>query len=771
MIPYGHVMPSLDTGYNFEQSLRLNDDDSAYLNRTPSVAGNRKTWTFRTILKRGELSSLQWIFGRITGAGDTMITFDSNDRLYLDNMGTLRTSMLFRDPSAWYDIQIAVDTTQATASNRVKIYVNGTQVTDFDTETYPSQNADLAINDANNHGLGARPSIGQYFDGYFAETYFINGQQVAPTEFGEFDATYGHWKPKEYEGTYGTNGFYLDFADGANIGNDVSGNNNDFTATNLSDTDIVLDSPTNNFAVLNPLATNLNITLSEGGLRASTTSNGTSSFSSFAMSSGKWYVEVISSATTASLIGIVESTANFNADYMNQSLDAYSYYFNGVIYSTGYATADTGASHTSTDIVSMAIDMDSATKTVKFYKNNVLQTTQTLTGSEYVIAIGDDASGSDAIYNLNFGQDSSFAGNKTAQGNTDSNGIGDFYYAPPSGYLALCTANLPEPTVVPSEHFNVVTYTGNVTARSIVSGVNTDFVWGKARSIAYSHCLFDVVRGTEKRLLSQLTNAEDNLVGSVTSFNSDGFDLGTETNLNANGQSYVAWNWKAGGVPVTNNAGTITSQVSANVDAGFSIVGYISNGSAHTVGHGLNKTPEAIILKDRDGVASWHCDILGYELRLNTTSGDYNADTWWGTHTSSVVSVGHPIAPVNTHKAIMYCFHSVEGYSKIGSYTGNGNPDGTFVYLGFSAKWIMIKESSASGDAWYIVDTERDTINPMSNYLTANNSNVENTSYNWLDINANGFKMRDTTQSWNEDGQTYMFYAVAENPFKYTNAR
>jgi len=380
--------------------------------------------------------------------------------------------------------------------------------------------------------------------------------------------------------------------------------------------------------------------------------------------------------------------------------------------------------------------------------------------------------GDDSDINVNFGQDSSFAGNKTAQGNQDSNSIGDFYYTPPTDFLALCTSNLPDPAVIPSEHFNTVLYSGTGSSASITGvGFQPDKVWIKSRNQTYHHELFDVIRGASYRLQSNNMDAQAYDTATLTSFDADGFSAAGGYRTNSSGTTYVAWNWKAGGTGVSNTNGSITSTVSANADAGFSIVGWANTGSAVTIGHGLSSTPELIISKMRSAFGSWFnhskSGAATQILRLNTTHALHNHDVFNNTYpTSSVFSYKHGDA----EDFIAYCFHSVDGYSKVGSYEGNSSDDGTFVYCGFRPKFILMKNVDGATQDWYIFDTERETYNIVDDYLRPNLSNAEtNYSAGALDIVSNGFKLRKNNAEWNT--ATHIFYAIAESPFKYTNAR
>jgi hypothetical protein len=759
--------------YEIEQSLRFNDDDSAYLSRTPSITGNRKTWTWSGWVKRGNLGTSACVVsagntGNVTGI--TILQFSSNDTLnFYTHSTSLDTTRVFRDPSAWYHIVWAVDSTQATDSNRSKIYINGEQITDL-TGTYPVLNWESAFNLS-----GYTEEIGRYsynntrfFDGYLSEVNFVEGQALTPSNFGKF-GIYGEWKPIAYTGAYGTNGFYLDFKDSGSLGNDAAGSNN-WTLTNLAATDQMLDSPTNNFAVMNPLSIGAGIVLSEGNTKHVTTTNGTS-LSSIGMGTGKWYAEALHISGTYFMAGIAIEGVNSTA-YLGSDGYGWGYYYNGNKYNSGSISAY-GAAFTTGDIV--GISFDANVGEVIFYKNGVSQGVAYtgLSSDDYFFAMG--ANQQNSI--INFGQDSSFAGNKTAQDNQDSNGIGDFYYAPPTGFLAVCTQNLPDATVIPSEHFNTVLYTGNNSTHAVTGvGFAPDFTWIKSRSgsgVSYANTLLDTIRGARSTLFSNESQIE--LVrNSITSFDSDGFTTFDYGATNASGQTYVAWNWKANGAGVSNTDGTITSTVSANVDAGFSIVSWTATSSAKTVGHGLSVAPSVIILKNRTTAANWavfntatNSHKLSYLNLTNTqiTPGE-------SAPTSSIFNVGQTSATTGTsgHNMIAYCFHNVDSYSRVGSYTGNGSATaGPFVHCGFRPAYMMIK-SVDSTHQWHILDDKRSPENIVDKYFNADGSSAELT-YSFADFTANGIKIRNNGASINTNGGTYIFLAFAESPFKHSNAR
>ena len=771
-------------GYSIDNSLRFNDGDSAYLSRTPSTAGNRKTWTWSGWVKRGVLDIPLVLFqGGNSSVGYNALSIGTANTLLFDLWdnaisGRKYTTYVMRDSSAWYHIMCVYDSTNATAADRIKLYANGERLTSFGSgtgdSTDPVLNKDGLVNSAITHFISSARTAGtQTFDGYLAEVNFVDGQALTPSDFGETDATYGHWKAKAYTGTYGTNGFYLDFKNSGSLGNDASSNSNNWTPTNLAATDQMLDSPTNNFCTYNPVVTN-GTPLSEGNLKVSrSVTSYASAKGTFGMSEGSWYWEVNPLAIIISTIGVTNNTAHAGI-----GTGAWTYHHDGSKYvestNSAYGTAVSVG-----DVMGMAFNADTGTLTC--YLNNVSQGVLVtgLTGTLFPVVTYHNVNSSVS----NFGQDSSFAGNKTAQGNADGNGYGDFYYTPPTGFLALCTQNLPEPTVVPSEHFNTVLWTGAQTVRSIAVGFQSDVVWVKARSIAASPRLYDSARGAGTALFPNGTDGDFNeTYDGVSAFTSNGFTLDNPADaapyIDITGETYVAWNWKANGAGVSNTDGSITSNVSANVDAGFSIVSYTGNQtSGATVGHGLSSAPEMVMIKNRSIVSNWavynHSLADDAYLRLDATNAAITSSTRFNSTdpSSSVVTIGNDSSvngDTTSDDLIAYCFHSVEGYSKVGSYTGNGSTDGTFVHCGFRPAYVMTKNTNGV-DSWVLYDNKRDDSNVNDKYLLADSSSAEGT-YTQMDFVANGFKFR-TAGSQNGSVGPYIFLAFAEHPFKYTNAR
>ena len=329
----------------------------------------------------------------------------------------------------------------------------------------------------------------------------------------------------------------------------------------------------------------------------------------------------------------------------------------------------------------------------------------------------------------------------------------------------------------PSDYFETVLYTGNGGTQSITGvGFTQDFTWIKSRSTTQNHYAFDTVRGAQKQIYPSTTSAEDTgQSNGLNAFTSDGFNLGTEVGVNGNGATFASWNWKAGGSASSNSNGSITSSVSANTDAGFSIVSYTGTGNSNnTVGHGLTQPLDLLIVKNRDASAGWKVGSTAlsgngydYSLALQGTSAENaNSSPFNNTAPTSsvfkIASFSYADTNVSGQDFVAYCFHSVKGFSKIGSYTGNGSTNGTFIYTGFKPAFVLIKKLSGSAQ-WQILDNKRDTYNPAITALFPDSNDPDTTSYN-TDFLSNGFKQRATTGSRNGSGATYLYMAFAENP-------
>ena len=795
--------------YSIGQSLRF-DGSSAYLNFTPS-SSTTATVTISFWVKRSKLGATQYLFASGAANARGNIGFNSSDQLFFQGFNSsgansvLTSSMLFRDVSSWYHIVVECDgvTTTSNFPTNTNVYVNGSTIS-MTHSTASSPSGGFRINDTQVKHIGAlTPTASSYLSGYMAEVHWIDGTALDATSFGE--TINGVWVPKEYTGLHGSAGYYLPFDDSSAIGDDESGNTNDWTANNLAASDVMSgESPTNNFCTLNPLAYTNGITLSDGNLTMATTTNNRAVHGTIALpSSGKWYVElhVDSYASGGGTQFGWCTDASLGYDEYSQSKGVFFSTYNQAVTidnSAGGGNYNTQGNNSSSngDIYQLLLDVDNKVFYIGkngTYRNSAdpgngtggLDVTSMFTNAVTDIVFSATRGGSyNETYSINFGQDSK----DVSSANADDNGIGTFEYAPPSGFLALCSANLPEPTISPNsteqadDYFNTLLYTGDGTTSRSITGVGfaPDFVWGKCRSNAEDHILSDTVRGANKKLESNNTGAEDtSTAATLSGFESDGFTGPSSTpgNINVNGRTYVAWNWKAGGTAVSNTDGSITSSVSAAPDAGFAICTYTGNGAAGaTVGHGLGKKPTMIIVKNRDsGVQDWpvqHGSIgaTGQMVLSSTAANNANIVYWNNTEpTSSVFSLG---TSNNTNQSgnshVAYVFTDIDGFSKAGSYVGNGNADGTFVFTGFRPAWVMTKPSSTTGN-WIILDAERNTFNVTDKRLYPDSSAVEAT-VTAHDFLSNGFKVRNTGNP-NDSGATYIYLAFAEAPFKYANAR
>jgi hypothetical protein len=793
-----------------QKSLRFNSPDNASLTRTPSTASNRKTWTWGGWLKRSKLGTRTILFTGGVAGTNLSVEFTASNEISVYQYSSsafqfqLVSTMLFRDVSAWYNVVVSFDTTQATSTNRIKVWINGTQVTSFSTASYPSLNTDYIVNSTVAHNVGDCSGASLPFDGYMTEVNFIDGQALDPTAFGAFEGGTGVWSPAPYNGTYGTNGFYLRFLDNSNttaatLGKDSSPNGNNWTPNNFSVTagvgnDSMLDTPNRfgtdtgvggqvggNYATLNLLDNGGN-TLADGNLSGSKGGGWASTRATMAFpTTGKWYWEAqITAGGNNMTIGIATSAAVLSGDIIGRDANGWGYVSgNGNKWTNG-SGASYGATWTVGDIMGIAFDADAGTLT--FYKNNTSQGTAFtgLTSGPYFPGVSFEST----TGYVNFGQRA-------------------FAYTAPSGFKALVSTNLPTPAVgasnatLASKNMNIALYTGNGTSSATTQaitgvGFQPDLVWIKNRvSVAY-HVLTDAVRGVNAILSSNDTLSESTFDaawrsgnGQLTAFGSDGFTVAAGTvaggNFNYSGQTYVGWAFKGGNGTVSNTSGTITSTVSANSTAGISVITYTGNGTGGaTVGHGLGAAPKMIICKSRTTASNndwttYHASIGNVGavfLNLTNATNTTNLVFWNNTSpTSSVFSIGTN-ATVNQSSInyVAYAFAEVAGFSKIGSYIGNGSADGPFVYCGFRPRYIFIKNTA--GGSWEQYDTARNTYNQANLLLEPNSSGAEATAAGYvLDFVSNGFKIRGTGTGINTNANTLIFAAFAEAPFNYARAR
>jgi hypothetical protein len=788
-------------GYNISNSLRFTFSASTHLTRTPAVAGNRKTWTWSGWVKHTRLGSINGIFSAGTGA-------DTNNRMTI-NIASLNslvinytvagvttgltTNQVFRDPAAWYHITIVFDTTQSTASDRLKIYINNRQITDFSVAAYVAQDTEGFINNTIVHQIGRPYSANAYHDGYMADINFVDGQALTPSSFGETNIVTGQWIAKKYTGSYGVNGFYLPFTDGTDtttLGADSSGNGNNWTLNGFTRSAGVNDcwmidvpsgngsqvggtQPNSNYCTFNSVVYNAGSVSYNNGSLTALMSGSIDRFNigSIAARSGKYYWEVTLAGISASSnvgIGICKETQGANGPWIGFG-GPETIYFNTSDGWAVYGSSTGGATGTfaNNDVLGVAVDFD--TNIISIYDNGTLVSSKygvidTTVG--HTVFVNTYVSGSSA--NLNCGQRS-------------------FAYTPPTGFRALCTANLSEATIKKGNQFmDATTYTGNGGTLSVVNAgsFSPDLVWVKDRSAGQANRLFDTVRGATIFLSSNTTDAEVTNSVSLTSFNSNGFTLDSGAVQNNLNNSFVAWQWDAGSSTVTNTNGTISSQVRANPTAGMSIATFTAGSGNYTVGHGLGVAPSMTIVKRRDSATggswwTWHIGLGNNTtdyLELNSTAAEGSVANMWGSvgRNSTVSGFNGTASTVAGGTFVMYNFSEIAGFSRFGSYTGNGSADGPFVYTGFRPKFIMTKRTDSATNAnWVIHDTTRSPHNVAGKALFPNLSNAEdnNEPAAQFDILSNGFKLRSSSDVYNGSSATYIYACFAESPFASSNAR
>ena len=840
-------------------SLKFDAGSTPYLLFDPSGTGDTaNTMTFSFWIKRNVLGTAQFIYSSGTTNARGHISFGDDDLLYIDPFNAsgasagVVTTMRFRDTSAWYHICVTANaiTVDNMDNGNLVIYVNGVS-TPF-TASKTGNGGTIRWNDAQAKRIGELQDNGaNHLDAYLCDYNFVDGAVVAPTNFGEFKK--GIWIAKNpVVSDYGTNGYRLQFLNGGvgaagtgTVGADTSGKTNHWSSdgTGLVASDCAMpDSPENNFCTFNPLDKN-GMTLTEGNLETNKGGNAENLAvnGNFLLTSGKWYWEIghkfINGGSGAfGHVGVRNESALLSASIASGNASGASTadatlldMFDGEVQDfnseTSYETGGSGNSYGGAGaefVYGIALDMDNG----KIWFS---------TGGAYPNS-GNPANGSNPArddintnhpdgciptvqsYNVawiaNFGQNPSFNGNNANSGHsvgdeTDANDNGLFLYAPPAGYLAVCSANLPEPIIGPnsgdngqaSDYFNTVLWTGSNNARSIDDvGFQPDWVWSKCRSTSStSHRVHDSVRGDNGTVMFQLHNDNPNVEATdslITGFDAEGFNIAAgSAHPNISGRTFVAWNWKAnGGTSTTNDAsstsiGSRDSVFQANTTAGFSIVTYTGDGGTgvDTYRHGLQvngvaTTPELIIIKNRQAANDWLIGITTIpsfnwvndymhwnEPEQHQTNA--NGTGFKAAPTSTVFSVGEFLNKSNNY--IAYLFASVEGYSKIGNYKGNGNADGKFVYLGFRPAWVMIKAvTGITGQYWCIFDNVRDTFNDQaSQVLFVNAPDGEGTGGIDIDFLSNGMKMRDNGNNHNNGSGVYIYMAFAEMPFKYSLAR
>ena len=916
------------TGYSIDRSIRISRDRGTYFTVSNSSSGNTQTFTFSFWLKLGKLFDnflpiySQYLTGSNrcgivhTGTNVSSAGFQYQNRQSNSHKALIDPIEKIRDHSAWYHVVFRMDTTNSTQADRFIIYVNNKRIEFSSGSIFVVQNSTSNLNSTTTHYIGHDGYSGTG-DFLLADVYLIDGQAYDPTYFAETNSTTGQWVPKAYSGSYSGTSYHLKFDDTTSVsalGTDSSGLGNNVTPNNFSLTagvnyDSLTDTPTNNFCTLNPLDKASTVSLKNGNLQISDVSNqnydgvrGT-----FGVKTGKYYWEIkFPNTGYLSAIGIARADGYIKTGseptyrivlglgswYNSYNSGGVATYVNATP-SGDYPSVATwsGASNYSTnDIYMIAVDFDTGKiwwgKNNSWFNNSGTANPATGTDPRITFTTGNEwfpysqeGDSSSAAQAYNFGQ----------QG---------FAYTPPTGFVALSSANLPDPAITDgTQHFNTKLWTGNGGTQTIDQlNFAPDWAWIKSRSSAINYQIIDTVRGATLRLQSNETTEEKTNTNGLSAFTSDGYTLGDQANVNGSGLSLVGWNWNAGdsdgktytvkvvsdsgnkyrfddfgtsavtlelaeggtyifdqsdssnathplrfytaadksggeyttgvttsgtagssGATVTitiaasaptlyyqcsshagmggqintnstlgssNFDGSVQARVKANATAGFSIIiaEAPSSGTNFTVGHGLGVAPNVIFAKSRETAQYWAVfhsgttDTNRKYLQLNsdiatTTSG---GDMWGAAlPTSSVIGLSSANAMVASEDFVCYCFSEVEGYSRFGTYTGNGDSStgGVFVFTNFRPAVIILKRTNSAA-SWVIHDDKRAGYNGDNDYLHPDLAQAESDgSTGTLDILSNGFKLRMTAGTHNGSGDTFIYLAFAESPFKYSRGR
>ena len=706
---------------------------------------------------------------------------------------TYDTKSDFMDNGGWFHIVVVWDSANGTTADRFIIYANGVRQT-LNEYNATQSNSSSGFMTGTNYIGRAHDTAGYNAEFYVAEMHAVNNAVLAPTHFGFTDPLTGAWRPKKSSDivaatTYGTGGWYLDFSDPSNIGADRSGNGNNWTPHGFSASDVVFDSPTNNFCMLdnNDFGGNKAI---GGNLRSGTAGTGAWRLQRgtfiLGKGSGRWYWEVQQK-------GSIDGSNGWWAGLVHQNYvgrdginpNSNSGYMYGRQGDTRYWNGGNAAGHfpstANDDIIQFAFDAD----TGKMWsgKNGTWTGADPGTGASHSFEInygGVDGDGGDLVPAIIM-----YGSNNYAICNF---GQRPFAYTPPTGFRSICSKNfaIQGPTVVrPKRHFDILTYTGDsATANRHVTGLEfkPDLVWIKNRTSSYDHHLYDSIRGAGKWLESNESELEQTGTH-MDGFLDNGFSVGNgvqSSRTNYNGHNYVGWCWKAGGTAVTNTDGTLSAQVSANPDGGFSIISYTGNGtSGATIGHGLGRKPRFFVVKSRTEQRGWNCFHVSLGntkyINWNNSSAPQTQSGWWNntSPTSSVITLGNDNdVNSNSQNYICYAWADIPGYSKFGLFTGrsggNSQPGGKVVRLGFKPALVILRATDGfSGSNWGMFDFKRlgRSRNKETFDLRVNANNGEGNDERTISLDSEGFRITTTSSGFGGSAAyNYIYMAWAENP-------
>ena len=783
--------------YTISNSVKFNGS-SSYLNRTASsTATNNDKKIISVWIKRsrGELgtigadeiiiSSQQSDLDAITFYGNHH-SGDYADRIgiYANNGGSgMDSDHRHRDCSAWMHVCYIYDATQSSGS-RMKYYINGVykDTTDsyWDTFNEVSSGRHIGIcKGSNENNIGRyQYNATRYFGGQLADFIVIDGTtSLTIDDFGEFDSSGMVWKPKDPSGfSFGTNGFWLKFDDSSDIGKDSSGNGNHWGVNNIDAHDIVADSPTQNFCIQSSTANPREGTISECGTKASA-GWVTGTYGTFAIPhTGSWYWEYVTDSYVYAFMGI-HSLERTYEDSTHTHLIDFAFVQAGEYRFDGSNEANTGNIETGT-VVGVHVEDG----VVKVYANDSLDHTYTATFTDgltyFPVTLG-----SSNTY-VNYGSDSSFSNQKTSGSSnaSDDNGFGDFYYTPKG--LALCSENLALNSAVdplqtsddtPNKLFKAYKYAGGTASHNI--GWKPDLVWVKQYDGGQGHAIWDSSRGTTKRIIPD-DNAAESTSSGLTSFDTNGYTMGTF--YNQSGNNYVSWNFRANGGTTSAGSGDLTSTHQVSPDGSFSIVKAVGDGGSgdKTISHGLSSAPKVIISKNLDSANNWDVywqgTTSGYGIRLNTTDAQLSGR--WGTVNSTIFTCKHNYTWVGTDNFIYYCFANSDWiYSSyyVGTGDTSGKGMGRFLWSGGEPAMILVRRTSSNN--WRLIDNARDPINYRFRMLVPNSASAEDAytdGTDYTDFLANGARvgMGGSSSNWNSSGETYGYLIINKCPFKYSRS-